>query len=112
MCPYNNSSSFFLATEPLPKHAKRNTYVSMPLTSESLPVGSDADRDSIYQSIEYETPAARHQYAGNQYAGIDEPDRDTSGRINRGKLFFAALSICIPSCILCCCFCSFRESVV
>lgn len=78
-----NGEAFVKLAEPLPKHAKRNTYVSMPLTSESLPVGSDADRDSIYQSIEYETPAARHQYAGNQYASIDEPDRDTSGRINR-----------------------------
>lgn len=73
-----------LVTEPLPAQPKRNTYVSMPLAGHSSSgfASMNPDRDSIYQSIEYETPAPRHQYAS-----IDEPDRDTSGQINRGKLW-------------------------
>ncbi|OQV17597.1 Multiple epidermal growth factor-like domains protein 10 [Hypsibius exemplaris] len=60
-----NGETFVKVAEPLPKKPQ-NTYVSMPNNF-------DNDRESIYQSIEYEVPTPRHQYASIEETALPPP---------------------------------------
>lgn len=80
-------NGFLRVAEPLPKKPVGNLYVSMP-----APAQNDySERDSIYQSIEYETPTGRHQYAS-----VDEKDGNSAqGVSNLGKSPIGSVSVLV-----------------
>jgi len=76
-----NGETFVKVAEPLPKKPMQNTYVSMP--SQNF----NDDRDSIYQSIEYEVPSPRHQYASIEETSAAPPPTGHTNQAFENQLY-------------------------